>query len=571
MSKFGQESLDSTNAERSPSHPEEILRHLGLEYARLLGLTADNQAILNKLILKTFTDEVAGQRIFKPNSLSFALRSLQLAGAIPSEPNELKTYLENSLIGLFDIIGLKKINEQSDLGGSYAAGDANVLLHIESIARASSNLGYQNITPRPQGDEGLPIFMGDTPNIDKLTLEITKTTQTLINQAAADSSHPLHQIARDHPELIGKTMGLKRLGDFTIPEKGRRMADICEILIHRLGEITDPTPTEDKLRSSSPEKRLLLSRLEEYLHGVHIYPEDTTPEVSAVDAIVAAVSETTDLSPEELSRDNLNKRWSIFDKYCPPSLASDLKPLRDTIAEDPSKNALLLTLAEEAVFDLTQERNPPILNSWAYQELTEDKNLEGGFIYHESGIVATNFLKLINIVDGRLGGNQVLEAASLALTTSAGPPSREFPAIIFCKKGGSYYWSATREGAEKLIANLSSLQDQQIDLLAQFFKHNPSPTPENVASAIRLWSQIPTLSNLPIPATEDRTHEFFGAFMDSLRTNHYPLETIYFDQIAKHCGIQVPRASNLIGIIQDLFIRERFLPRAKTFQQQWDH
>ncbi len=561
----------SDNGEFVVPSPPEIpkgIQPIYQEFTQALGLKSlDEKSSLAQVMVKGLSENLAGVELLKPNSIAFALKSLQLEGKIPSDPDELKKYLSRARIGLVDIGNLKMINEDRSVeGSSYAAGNAAIHLHIESITKATQELGITMSLHRPQGDEILPILMSDK-EIDPKLLEqtIVKYTNQLIAAIKLDPSHDLHLIAERHSNLITKSMSFAKLKDVKLPSHDLRMGDISEILLSQ-------AEAAEASKQDEHEPNIFKRSYKTYIK--HFLPEkifdiNTEENIHAVDAIINAVNETTSISPKENDASSLLKRWELVYKYCPPSLQKSIETLKNSTQDDLDKQAIVLTVLDEAIFNTQLQRDPPFLNRWVYLELTQNSKYNSEkFRYTETGMVSTFFLKLINTLDGRLGGNKVLESATSTLSSSAKlDETSDQTDIIFCKDGGSTYWSATENAAEILTKRLNSVLESKISQLSIDLQKYKAFDKATIAQVIRFWTTIPVFSSLTIPQNGDvvRSQDFFGKHLDSLRNLHYQNES----ELANYINSISHAASSLAHIVYSAFIKEREVRRVSDLTKIW--
>ena len=178
--------------------------------------------LLQDIMQRAFHERVGGQDILRTNAIAYHLRELQLAGQIPTDPESLKTYLEACQIGIVDVGNLKRTNEDQTIGGSTAAGDQAIALHAQSLSAAVGEKGMV-ATFRQQGDEFLVLIHPNQPmTTAEMVRNIEAATRAHIQAIASDPQNPLHQIARDHPELLTKTMSFTTLHNVALPLKTQR-------------------------------------------------------------------------------------------------------------------------------------------------------------------------------------------------------------------------------------------------------------------------------------------------------------------------------------------------------------
>lgn len=534
-----------------------ILEPLTTELSNSFDSHPNNSKHLSQILLYGLTENLEGQPLLKPGALAHTLRALQLDGKIPGDNDSLKTYLSKTHLGIVDVGNLKAINEDPKFG-SHQAGNTAILLHLESIHNASQKLGLTTLIFRAQGDEFLCLIL---PNLDadfdgkKFREEVSNSTNMLINTIKAEINHPLNGIAKNQSELITKTLDLIPLKDSTIPEETKRMSDIAELLMAEAEE-ADPSPTAKKI---NPVKAFFKKTIKKHLGDRKISQSSKPRTASTIDRIVQAVAETTKISKRESSKEELAKRWQIVDSYCPPSMKMAVEHFASSTKESPDQQALILTYIEEALFDTHLKRNPPILNPWAFLELTNtQKNNDGTALYKPGGMVSPYFLKLINSVDGRLGGNSVISGLADVISNSQRQLAST-PQVIISKIGGSFYYMATETGASSFLDKLSEFQQAQIEKIIELPQELPYSL-ENLAILIREWSKIPVYSEVEFNDSGERTNKTTGLFLDLVRSKHYYSETALADQINLLC-----RLSPFTSMLIDLFYAERFLNRSSDY------
>jgi len=535
-----------------------ILEPLTTELSNSFDSHPDNREHLSQILLYGLTENLEGQPLLKPGALAHTLRALQLDGKIPGDNDSLKTYLSKTHLGIVDVGNLKAINEDPKFG-SHQAGNTAILLHLESIHNASQKLGLTTLIFRAQGDEFLCLILPPNNDADfdgkKFREEVSNSTKTMIDNIKTEAKHPLYGIANSQSELITKTLDLIPLKDSTIPEETKRMSDIAELLMAEAEE-ADPSPTAKKI---NPVKAFFKKTIKKHLGDRKISQSSKPRTASTIDRIVQAVAETTKISKREASEEELAKRWQIVDSYCPPSMKMAVEHFSSSTKGNPDQQALILTYIEEALFDTHLKRDPPILNPWAFLELTNtQKDNDGTAFYKCGGMVSPYFLKLINSVDGRLGGNSVISGLADVISNSQRQLAST-PQVIVSKIGGSFYYMATETGASSFLDKLSEFQQAQIEKIIVLSQKLPYSL-ENLAILIKEWSKIPVYSEVEFNDSGERTNKSTGLFLDYLRPKHYFTETSLADQINSLCHLS-PFTTMLIN----LFYAERFLSRSSDY------
>ena len=137
-----------------------------------------------------------------------------------------------------------------------------------------------------------------------------------------DPQNPLHQIARDHPELLTKTMSFTTLHNVALPLKTQRLDDVAEYLMDaaetQANQAPDPNSTKAKLR------RLGLPAIFDLSHD---------QSSNAIDLITQAIAQTTEITKHEADPVVLSERWKIIERYLPHSLQPTITTLKQA-AED---------------------------------------------------------------------------------------------------------------------------------------------------------------------------------------------------------------------------------------------
>lgn len=531
-----------------------------------LNLDPDVMAVFQRFFTFAFTEKLAGRALLKPNAIPFALLSYQKAGILPNDPQQLKELLSSAVTGIVDATNIKRINEDSNIGGSYMVGDATLLLHLASLEHVAAKHNLTLLIFRPQGDEFLPLFIpqnGVTINIDDMTNEIEIQTQKLVGEIANDPSHPLYQLAKDHHDLLTKSMSFVTINNITLPQHVARSSDLGEIILAQAEKIAPQKETP-----FSPYKRLLNRLINKHLNSP-VFPEiPISGDQSAIDHLVSSVQETLlTLKLEKADPTNLDERWRLLQRYCPPAFADSLEKILDSTKNDPAKQALILKVLEESFFNTQFKRNPPILNRWLALEHLRQRDVHGKPLFTQGGMLSTYFLKLINLSDGRLGGTMVIRTSASQATESAPPTDSPTSQLIIYKDGGSFYFACTDQAATLYRKNLAENLDHAIKAILTHIRQNPEDSPANIKQLIRLWAAVPCYTFLPIPEG-DRSNQSIGQYLDALRQAHYLRETTlaqdiyaYSDQIYPH--------QNLATVINTLFIFERALSRTDNLGTIW--
>lgn len=466
--------------------------------------------LLKDMLQYAFTENVGGENILRTNAIAFHLRALQLAGEIPSEPKALEKFLTECQIGIVDVGNLKRINEDQAIGGSTAAGDRAIAIHARSIAAATDGHGMV-ATFRQQGDEFLVLVHPDQPTSQsEMKHHIEKATTQIIQGLATDPGDPLHKIATEHPELLTKTMSWTSLDRVGLPSNICRTDDIAEYLMNAAETAANKSPASSSAKAIL--RRLDLPR---------IFDMPPQKDKNAVELIMRAIAQTTTITDREKKPDILQERWTLIDRYLPPSLHETVNSLKQ-LAKGPEGASLLALLTEETIFNLQFGRNPPILTPWAFRELTQvSKTTTGEYTYDKVGMVSTFFIKVANTLAQRLAGTAILRHLCRTVTRLIPTEtSDEQPTMIVCKEGGSLYYSATTDSEKVLSEGLAARFTRLFKALEKL-----SQSETNRRDKLQPLLVGATLMPIFAPAQSipkgDRTAEFMGKLYDRVRQNQY--------------------------------------------------
>lgn len=485
----------------------------------LFSIPPDELDPLKKILEKGLLENlIAGEKILpmaKPNSLSYQLTALQ--EQLHLSDKDLRERLSRSKVIIYDAKNLKRINEDFASGGSYAAGSRAVQLHYLSALNLE-NHGYRVIMDRPQGDECL-ILAIPGPIDATIRSSALKHTPTelmdlelvdLINKLAPDD--PLKKyVDQNGIESVAKkysTIDISSVPNIET-KHAQRMDDLSEILMD-IGE-----------RNS---ENLLTNR--------------TTKGANVIDLLMQGKENVFGATEKELL--SLPKRLEVIKKYSPHDFSTSIDQIlsTETATKDAYYRAFVIQAAEEALFNFQFDRGQPVLNEWAWKQLSLEKPELTHF-----GQLSIYLTKEANNTKFRLAGTEKLTKVAEIL----GQANLDQSNIICTKIGGSFYINGTTEVVELLkknieADNLNKLEHDDSENMIVFtsIEHN---NPNDPDQELNFWEQL-----------------------TKLRETHYEHETEYI--ISKL--VMSPTNWELLSRVMVERFSKRFSDTRKLYEERFD-
>ncbi len=481
-----------------------LARQIGNIYTELLKIPENSvdlqeslQSVISKAIHEPISDGLTTIEIPKTNSL--ALQLLDYASSHDLSRDALEDRLKRSLTGIVDIDHLKKINEDQSLpGSSPLAGNADIILHYQSLL-AREDYPYDTLIIRGQGDEFAILVLPKTQaDLDTSPIEasIQSRTTELIDDLSPDS--PLSKIAKRNPLLISKTIKWLPTIDINVPTKeAGRMADISEVLMDSADRSTDPVSS----KLSSKMMDLIATTITDL----------ETATADGATTLLSAYTQTTNAeSDQELDLQIIQKRINLVHKHCPPSLREHVNRLLNHATSSSQNNALVLTLVEEAIFNMQFSRKNTVLNEWVYNELVAEGD------YQDLAMIGNTLTKYSNHETGRVATSQRLHQ----LVARFGTKAQDLGGII--KKSGASFYLAFPKG--KMDEFEQFVNNHNKALFEKWQTQLQTSTP-NWETNYELFGELMlasyTQADSPINSLEQ-----LGTLQDNQRQLHYPSETM---------------------------------------------
>lgn len=541
---------ESFEREHSPSR-KITKHHLGTlsdDYSKELGIHKD---LLRPLLEKSFIEKVGSEIYFRPQSLPFIYRALQLEGKLSNDPATLRIELQNTYLMIVDVANLKKINEMP--GSSHETGDAAINLHTRAVMESTTDEESSHCLVRFMGDEFADYLNNPkNPHSEKEIRELIKQkTEQLIQEAKIAKNHPLNNLATHHPELINQVIQFAKLKDINLSGDIHRMDDMVEAMFAATEEAQGVIESSPNLPPNKQVLATIKDLTAELLPPVQSQKQGIIEQKSALDLIVQAIEGTNfsskDPTPELIAKNE--SRIKIIKRYLPKSLQDAWKNI-ELAKIDSNKTPYILTLFEEALFNMQFSRNPPILNEWVFNELA----LENQDKLNVIQMTSTPFAKLYNTLINRLATTSLLKKAAKNTLNLLGDPvgESEEPSYIIKKQGASFYILSTQEQSEKFRSKIKKYSKDVIEKIA-----SSSTIQEFFQNTQELLFYTPISYAV-------KGRETYYQTMDKLRQTHYLGELV---QILRACRDH--NNQNVANLLL-YFISERALDRLDIISNKFN-
>ncbi len=404
----------------------------------------------------------------KPNSLSYQLVALQ--EQLKLSDAELRERLSRSKVIIYDAKNLKRINEDTEHGGSYEAGSRAVQLHYLSALNLEHH-GYRVIMDRPQGDECLILAI---PGAIDATIQSSAAQHSPTELIDLELEDLISKLGPDDPikkyiEQNGTTSVAKKYSTVdlaSVPkigsERANRMDDLSEILMDIGERESENAPTGQKNKG-----------------------------VDVIDLLMQGKENVFGATENEIK--SLDNRLAIVKRYSPKEFSASIDELlsTETAATNEYYRAFVIQIAEEALFNFQFDRGQPILNEWAWKQLSLEKPELTHF-----GQLSIYLTKEANNKYFRLAGTAKLTKVAEML----GKANIDQDQVICTKIGGSFYINGTAAVMELLEKNIEDDNTKKIghddgeNMIA--FSNLEHPKSNEIKAGTNIWEYLDTLRSI---------------------------------------------------------------------------